>query len=173
MPRTPTLPPTEPAMWRKLLARTHPDTGGDHELFIWARNLHDVVCARVREDPPPRAARSSTPREGPARVPFDEAFEKAQSFADLTRQAVALADTVDAPHDRLFLLLEDCVALAEDSPLHAQQSQGATYKTLAAIGHAAGMDKADRAGWYRLAEQSPLSQRHAGHILTRLKEGGN
>ena len=28
-PRTPTLPPTEPTMWRKLLARTHPDAGGD------------------------------------------------------------------------------------------------------------------------------------------------
>lgn len=39
MSRTPTLPPTEPAMWRKLLARAHPDAGGDHELFIWVCNL--------------------------------------------------------------------------------------------------------------------------------------
>lgn len=28
MQRTPTLLPNEPAMWRKLLARTHPDAGG-------------------------------------------------------------------------------------------------------------------------------------------------
>lgn len=172
MPRTPTRPPHEPAMWRKLLARAHPDAGGDHELFIWARNLHDVVCASVREDPPPRAAQSSTPKEGPARVPFDEAFEKAQSFADLTRQAVALADTVDAPHDRLLGFLEDIEEEDEDSPLFTQQQLGATYKTLAAIGHASGMDKSERAGWYRLAEQVPLSQRHAGHILTRLKKVG-
>ena len=171
MPRTPTLPGHDPVMWRKLLARAPPDAGGDHELFIWARIFHDVVCARVREDPPPRAAQSSTPREGLARVPFDEAFEKAQSFADLTRQAVALANTVDAAFARLLLSLEDCEAEDEDSPLHAQQQLGATYKTLAAIGHAAGMNGAERAHWYKLAEQIPLSQRHAGHILTKLKKG--
>ncbi len=55
MPRTPTLPPTEPAMWRKLIARTPPDAGGDHELFIWAKQLHDIVGGEpVRENPPPR-----------------------------------------------------------------------------------------------------------------------
>jgi hypothetical protein len=155
-------------MWRKLLARTHPDAGGDHDLFIWTRNLHDVVCASVLTNtPPPRAAQSSTPQEGPARVPF----EKAQSFADLTRQAVALADTVDAAYSRLLRLLEDCEEEDEGSPLFTQQSQGATYRTLAAIGHAAGLDKSERAHWYRLAEQVPLSQRHAGHILTKLKKG--
>jgi hypothetical protein len=34
--RIPTLPSTEPLMWRKLLARVHPDSGGGHELYIWA-----------------------------------------------------------------------------------------------------------------------------------------
>ncbi len=168
MSRTPTLPPTEPVMWRKLLARAHPDAGGDHELFIWARHLHDVVCASVREDPPLRAAQSSTPREGPARVPFDE---HAQDFENLTDKALSLADTVDAAFARLLLSLEDCEEEDEDSPLFTQQQLGATYKTLAAIGHAAGMNGAERAHWYKLAEQIPLSQRHAGHILTRLKKG--
>ena len=28
MARTPTLPPDEPRMWRRLVARTHPDAGG-------------------------------------------------------------------------------------------------------------------------------------------------
>jgi len=172
MPRTPTLPPTEPVMWRKLLARAHPDAGGDHDLFIWARNLHDVVCASVLTNtPPPKAAQSSTPWEGPARVPFDEAFERAHDFDDLTRQAVALSNTVDAAFARLLLSLEDCEEEDEDSPLFTQQQLGATYKTLAAIGHAAGMNGAERSGWYKLAEQIPLSQRHAGHILTRLKKG--
>jgi hypothetical protein len=157
-------------MWRKLLARTHPDAGGDHELFIWTRNLHDVVCSQeVQNDPPPR--RSSTTQKDTPRVPFDAAFEKAQSFADLTRQAISMGDAVDAPYDRLLRLLEDCEEEDEDSPLFTQQSQGATYRTLAAIGHAAGLDKSERAGWYRLAEQVPLTQRHAGHILTKLKEG--
>lgn len=166
MPRTPTLPPTEPAMWRKLLARAHPDAGGDHELFIWTRNLHDVVCGGFREDPPPR--RSSTPREEPARVPFDEEL----GFEDLTEKAVSLAATVDAPYAALLKLLEDLEEEDESSPLYTQQSQGATYRTLAAIGHAAGMDGGERAEWYRLAESIPLSQRHAGHILTCLKKGG-
>lgn len=39
MPRTPTLPPTARVMWRKLLARAHPDAGGDHELFIFFEEL--------------------------------------------------------------------------------------------------------------------------------------
>ena len=32
-PRTPTLPPTDRNMWRRLVARTHPDAGGDHDPF--------------------------------------------------------------------------------------------------------------------------------------------
>lgn len=35
MARTPTLPPDDPRMWRRLLSRVHPDVGGPHELFIW------------------------------------------------------------------------------------------------------------------------------------------
>ena len=31
-PRTPTVPLDDPRMWRRLVARTHPDAGGDHEL---------------------------------------------------------------------------------------------------------------------------------------------
>jgi len=82
-PRTPTLPPTEPAMWRKLMVRTHPDSGGSHELFIWT---------------------------------------------------------------------------------------GASYKQLAAIGHAYGMSGSECSGWYRCVESIPLSDCHAGHILSRFKQ---
>jgi hypothetical protein len=31
-------------MWRLLLARLHPDAGGDHELFLFACALKDEVC---------------------------------------------------------------------------------------------------------------------------------
>ncbi len=96
-----------------------------------------------------------------------------QDFENLTDKALSLADTVDATYRTLLFLLEDIEEEDEDSPLFTQQQLGATYKTLAAIGHASGMDKAERALWYKLAEQIPLSQRHAGHILTRLKKGGN
>lgn len=159
MPRTPTLPPTEPAMWRKLLAKVHPDAGGDHELFIWARNVQERVCGRQEEEESPPPPQDS----GPPRVPF----EWTGSFEELTNRA--LDATVEAIYSRLLWLLEDCEEV-DDGPLYTQQTQGATYKTLAAIGHAAGMGSAQRTRWYRLAEGIPLSQRHAGHILSKLKQ---
>ncbi len=166
MARTPTLPPTEPAMWKKLLAKVHPDAGGDHELFVWTKHLQEKVCGR----PPATSPRPSTPREEPPRVPFEEAFEKAQSFEDLTNQAVKRAESVEAPYDRLLRLLKDCDEVADGSQ-YTMQHQGSTYRTLAAIGHLAKMDAAQRSRWYKVAESVPLSQRHAGHILSKLKEG--
>jgi hypothetical protein len=44
-----------------------------------------------------------------------------------------------------------------------------SYKQLAYIGHLVGMSKTERSGWYRVAESVPLSQRHAGHILSHLQ----
>ena len=32
--------------WRLLLARLHPDAGGDHELFLFACALKDEVCRK-------------------------------------------------------------------------------------------------------------------------------
>ena len=46
---------------------------------------------------------------------------------------------------------------------------GASYKRLTAIGHLAGFDKTAQVRWYRIAEEIPLSDRHAAHILSRLK----
>jgi hypothetical protein len=37
-------------MWRLLLARLHPDAGGDHELFVFASTVKDSVCDKE----PPR-----------------------------------------------------------------------------------------------------------------------
>lgn len=34
--------------WRRLLARLHPDAGGDHELFLFACALKDELCSRPR-----------------------------------------------------------------------------------------------------------------------------
>ena len=53
--------------------------------------------------------------------------------------------------------------------LYDQQRCGASYKSLAAIGHMVGMTKAERVQWYSIAEAVPLSQRHAAHIFSRLK----
>jgi hypothetical protein len=82
-----------------------------------------------------------------------------------------MAARVDGPFAGLLRLLDDCHEVTEYSgPVHRQQHQGATYKSLAAIGHRAGMDKAERTRWHRIAEGIPLSQRHAGHILSRLQD---
>jgi hypothetical protein len=172
-PQTPTHPPTEPSMWRRLLARAHPDSGGEHELFIWTQNLRDVVCNGHIVRSAPFEARPSYQRErrhhwedeDKPRIPYDS---WAGNFATLTRTALRTADEVGAPYSGLLLLLADCVEVYE-GPLYKQQQEGATYKTLAAIAHAAGMDKEERVTWYWICESIPLSQRHAGHILSRLR----
>lgn len=165
---TPTLPLDDRSMWRRLLARAHPDTGGTHELFIWAVALRDMVCdfslragaIAEADDYPSRRREDSTPSAG-ERVPFDE-----DAFLEvLTDRVIAMAEAVAEPYGYLLRQLADCCP-AEDGPLHYQQRRGASYKTLAAIGHTVGMSKAERVQWYRIAETIPLSQRHAGHIGT-------
>ncbi|MGF1470139.1 MAG: hypothetical protein ACFB50_00170 [Rubrobacteraceae bacterium] len=37
-------------MWRQLLARLHPDSGGDPELFLFACSVKDQVCKPRRPD---------------------------------------------------------------------------------------------------------------------------
>ena len=42
-------------MWRLLLARLHPDAGGDHELFLFACALKDRLCGEQLFDARPAA----------------------------------------------------------------------------------------------------------------------
>lgn len=165
-PKTATLPPTEPAMWRKLLAKVHPDADGDHELFIWTSHVRELVCegsvAATSTGAEPRSGGPKTSR--PDAVPFNPHAD----FADLTRRARDLAYEVPALYGELLALLHDCEE-AYDGPQVGQQRRGATYKQLAAIGHGAGMTKEQRTRWYRIAESVPLSVRHAVHILSRQK----
>src|SRR5215217_5714737 len=155
MSRTLTHPPQDKTMWRKLLHRCHPDAGGDHDLFIWADALREHVAGEL---PPPQGSRSATTSqrtgaEEPTRVVFHDAFDKASSFGDLTRQAVALAAHVGEPYGRLLLLLSDCAEAAEDEqPAYRQQHQGATYKQLAYVAHLAGLDRGQRTRWYKVCE---------------------
>jgi hypothetical protein len=151
-------------MWRRLLARTHPDAGGTHELFIWAGVVRDVVCGERLSW---RHDNSTIPRpnEDPTRVPFDP-------FADLealTDRALTMAAAVAEPYGYLLRQVADCYP-ASHGPLHDQQRRGASYKSLAAIGHRVGMPKAERVQWYSIAEAVPLSQCHAGHILSKLQK---
>lgn len=171
MTRTPTLPPDDKGMWRRAKARAHPDAGGDHNLFIWLGNVEDLVCGstlRSRPEPKSRPKPHSEPYrqphgEEPARVPYPSGM----SFRETTKRALQQATSRADAYGRLLSLLEDCYPLDH---FWREQERGASYKRLAAIGHMAGMDVAERSGWYRVAEEIPLSDRHAGHILKRLKE---
>jgi hypothetical protein len=162
MTSTPTLPPTDKAMWRRLLAKTHPDAGGDHELFIWAGSVRDLVCNGEAQDHSAIAERPTSSTTD--RVPFDEFAV----FEVLTDRAVTMADAVAEPFGYLLRQIANCYP-AQEGPLLDQQRRGASYKRLAAIGHQVGMTKSERVHWYRIAETIPLSDRHAGHILSQLK----
>jgi hypothetical protein len=170
--RTPTLPTTDRSMWRRLVGRAHPDAGGDHDLFIWSMFVREAVCRgelrteaprREHQDHPSRRRESST--TGAAnRVPFDQFSD----FEVLTDRALSMVAAVAEPYGYLLRQAADCYP-ASEGPLYDHQRRGASYKSLAAIGHTVGMSKAERVQWYRIAEAVPLSQRHAGHILSRLK----
>jgi hypothetical protein len=171
-PQTPTHPPNHRGMWRRLVSRAHPDAGGDHDLFIWTMATRDVVCGGElgSEIPGRRSQRETSSRDdnstaSPDRLPFDQFAE----FELLTDRAVTMAAAVAEPYAYLLRQVADCYPVSE-GPLRAMQTQGATYKSLAAIGHRVGMTKAERAQWYSIAETVPLSQRHAGHILSKLQK---
>jgi hypothetical protein len=164
MTHTPTLPPDDRGMWRRLVSRSHADAGGSHELFIWAVATRDAVCGEL-EAAISRVERRAISTQGTGeRVPFDEDA----SLEVLTDLAVAMGEAVAEPYGFLLRQVADCEP-AEDEPLRDQQRRGASFKSLAAIAHRVGMTKAERIQWYRIAESVPLSQRHAGHILSRLK----
>jgi hypothetical protein len=161
-------------MWRRLLRLAHPDGAGSHDLFIWARSLYEHVTGDDIEDARTYAERRQPPRHHDSsstagdRLDFSAAHGVA-SFDDLTLRALDVAEAVGEPFCSLLRLLRECRQYDEIA-LSRQQRQGATYKTLAAIGHRVGMSKAQRVRWYRIAERVPLSQRHAGHMLSRLKK---
>lgn len=165
IPRTATPAPTDRSMWRRLLSRVHPDRGGDGELFVWARELQERVAGGTV--PPGCGAcadrggrRKTDPKraDDPPRVPFGPGV----GFAALTGRAIQHGSEFAA----VLALLRDCWPRPH---LAHEQERGASYRRLAAIGHAWGMAKAERVRWYRVAEEIPLSDRHAGHILDRSK----
>lgn len=91
MTRTPTLPPDDLKMWRRIIARAHPDSGGSHELFIWIGAVRDLVCARVTESPararPSEAAATSSHSDPVDRIPWSGAYD----FQEVTRTALRYA----------------------------------------------------------------------------------
>ena len=162
MTRTPTLPLDDKRMWRKLVTLTHPDIGGDHELCIWTQNVREHVCRGVTAPwPQPKPEPRTVHEDG--RVPFPAGA----LFEELTAAAIGRASAVGHLYGHLLLLLEDCYSVIH---MDHEEQRGASYKRLAYIAHLVGMSKVERIEWYRVAESIPLSDRHASHIIKRLKE---
>ncbi len=178
MTQTRTKPLDDRAMWRRLIARAHPDSGGDDELFVFTNALRERHLSggllQTEASETPRCSdcnrrESSTRRsyktgaDDRDRVPF----EADASFDQLTSLALERAGTVAGVYGGLLLLLRDCVFLDD---MERQQRRGASYRQLAYVAHLAGWSKPERAGWYRVAEDVPLADRHASHLIRCLKK---
>ena len=71
-------------MWRLLLARLHPDAGGDQDLFVFAHGLRDRVTGELREIPGPDA------RGGPEQ-PFSAWRTTMASWASSNRASLQVS----------------------------------------------------------------------------------
>lgn len=164
---TPTKPLTDPSMWRRLLARAHPDTGGSDELCVWAQALRNYVL--TGKEPPRRESRSSpqtSGREERTRVAYSppEGYEAFDSHTAYIEEAVAPGEP--EPIARLLWMLEDCPGAG-----NSQDTSGATFKQLHFIAGLAGLDDAHRRKLFAVAEEASLRSSHAGHIIKTLKGG--
>jgi hypothetical protein len=150
-------------MWRRLLARVHPDAGGDEELFVWAKSLEELVCATAQDDPSPHLG-GTVQREG--RIPFDPHTD----FDRISERALQFAPRAFGYGDVLRL-----VRGAKRTGT-AKDQRGATYEQLARIAYLLGIDKHGRNArkmWYRIARDVMPSEGHADHIIGGLKAPGN
>jgi hypothetical protein len=162
MTRTPTLPLDDKSMWRKAIARTHPDAGGSHEPCVWMQAVRDAVCnGDVGAAPEANSEARIVYEDG--RVPFPQPAD----FEALTRRALDVASEVGGIFAVPLRYLADCRPMLH---LAHEERRGASYKRLALIGHVTGMSKSARIEWYHVAENVPLADRHAGHIIKQLKE---
>jgi hypothetical protein len=172
-PRTvPAVPLDDPATWRRVLARLHPDAGGSHELFLFGTALREAVCGDGLGEPPeedlsrarqkPRHAEPPGAGEDSRRVPFPGYL----SHGEVVDAALRTAEYVGEPYASLLDLLADCWSRPE--VFGDEEHRGASYRRLAAIGHRVGMSKRERSRWYEVARRVPLNDRCASHILRLL-----
>lgn len=176
-------------MWRRLLARAHPDSGGDHELFVWVQYLRehienehndpfaDLLAYFSSERHAPKAPRqqaSRRQRKKKPEKPWSERRSKERvpletdlSFDELTALALEVAHGFNEPYDYIFSLLAGCKAPSpDDDPETVEEAgMGAGYAVLADIGRTLGLDKRGRHAIYRYGEVVPLTQRHALYLL--------
>jgi hypothetical protein len=147
-------------MWRRLLARVHPDAGGDDELFVWAKSLEELVRAKAQDVPAPPLG-GTLQRKG--RIPFDPHTD----FDRISERALQFAPRAFGYGDVLRLMR------GAKRTGTAKDRRGATYEQLARIAYLLGIDKHERNArkmWYRIARDVMLSEAHADHIIGSLED---
>jgi hypothetical protein len=102
------------------------------------------------------------PSPGRGRVPLGAPVD----FERLTEEALRTAQREPPYVGRLLRLLADCEPLPH---LAHEQGRGASYDSLDLIADLAGVHDDERLHWYRVAEAIPLTDRHAHHIVDKLK----
>jgi hypothetical protein len=174
MPRTPTAPPDDKSCWRRVLAAVHPDSGGDHETFVWLQNVRESLCScgspdssRRREGSSPVTPSATVADEQPDRIPYDPHLGAVEEFGMLTRHALSVGQRAGYPYRGPLSLLVNC-PVDDHGRGAASQGRGATYKQLALISHRLGWSKSERSRWYDPARSVPLSERHANHIIGKI-----
>ena len=175
MSPTVTKPLDDKEMWRKTLARTHPDAGGDNDLFVWIQVVRDAMCngggSNAKHRPPQREPRPEPPSKPEPQVIYEDGrvpFPNSADFDALTAKALDIArQNRRHPIAKVLRLLKDC---ASSPHLREEEGRASTYKQCAYAAHLAGLNRKHRREWYALCEYVPLSQRHLGHLIKKLKE---
>ncbi len=72
-------------MWRLLLARLHPDAGGDHDLFAFACAVRDEVSGGVRAAHDAGTDEGVQGADGPA-APFLKTWQDAMGYWSSTNR---------------------------------------------------------------------------------------
>ncbi len=87
-------------------------------------------------------------------------------FEGLTEEALRVAEREPPYVGRLLRLLADCRPVP---CLAHEQGRGASYASLDLIADLARIHDDERLRWYRAAEKIPLTDRHAHHIVDKLR----
>jgi hypothetical protein len=155
-------------MWRRLLARLHPDAGGDGELFTFGQAVRERIADSASPaccDRCPGQASASSATGNGDRIDFKS--PTGDPFEHL-RMILVVAKDAPEPYRRVLLLLLDCPT-EDHGRAFASQAAGATFKQLAYLAHLAGFSDEERRRWYALAEDLSLSARHVSHLISTLK----
>ena len=161
--------PDDRTLWKRLLARVHPDAGGDKDLFTWATKVRESLCVCTLKEEACSKVGSTT--YTPERIPFDSDLGYVDEHVMLTLRALSIGKREEPLYARILRLLLDCPSQAHGR-VALRQCRGASFKQLGYISHLAGLSKEQRGIWYEIARSVPLSEQHAHHLIGKLKESG-